>query len=1029
MKSHENFLSLLLVIVILSGLLVGQGAAQSQAIVPRLVNFSGKAVDAEGKPLSGVAGVTFAIYKDQSESVPLWLETQNVTADSKGNYTVQLGATKPEGLPLDLFTSGEARWLGVRVNGGEEQPRVMLLSVPYALKAGDAETVGGLPPSAFVLAAQVATGSSTVSNATQVVSPQTATNVTTTGGALNYLPIFSGATAIIDSAVFQTGSGTTAHVGINTTTPASALDVKGGVTVRGTLNLPSAGAATAAKGTNSYPQNFVASAFNSTSVAAVNQVFQWQAEPAANDTATPSGTLNLLFGEGSAKPSETGLSISSNGQITFAAGQAFPITGNETVGGNLSATGTVTGSGFQIGGNMFAFGSYANANAFLGFAGNSSVTGAYNTASGYEALAAETSGASNAAFGSLALFSNTTGSYNTALGSTALYWNKTGVYNTAVGFQALNNNTTGGSNTATGLNALFANTSGGENTAGGYDALFANTTGSYNTALGSKALYLNNTGAYNTAVGSQALANNTTGGSNTATGLNALYANTSGSQNTANGYEALFVNTTGTVNTASGYQALDNNITGYGNTAAGAYALVTNTTGGDNAAFGTYALYSNTTASGNTADGYAALYWNTTGANNTATGFQALNSNTTGASNSAAGYQALFTNTTGYDNAAVGYEALYTNGSGYANTATGYEALYSNTNGWDNTADGWNALRSNTQGTYNTATGNQTMYWNTTGENNTADGYASLNHNTTGSTNTATGALALNTNVQGGGNTADGMYALALSNSDGNTAVGAYALGNNTTGDQNTAVGYYALVNNNTGNGLTCVGYSCETGSDAIVNATAIGAHAIVSQSNSLVLGGKGDYAVKVGIGTDVPSSILTIARNAGHPVSDSWETYSSRRWKTNIQPLQNALGKVEQLRGVSYDLKDSGKHEIGVIAEEVGAVVPELVSFEENGKDARGVDYSRLTALLIEAVKQQQKQIATQRSQIRQLRDKDARQTHELLTVARQMKLLQGQFAQLSGSVRELRRANQLLSPSTPAPRTQVVAATNSPE
>ena len=103
---------------------------------PRLVNFSGKAADAQGKAISGVAGVTFAIYKDQYEGAPLWLETQNIQADPKGNYTIQLGATKPDGLPLDLFNSGEARWLGVRVNGGEEQARVVLLSVPYALKCG-----------------------------------------------------------------------------------------------------------------------------------------------------------------------------------------------------------------------------------------------------------------------------------------------------------------------------------------------------------------------------------------------------------------------------------------------------------------------------------------------------------------------------------------------------------------------------------------------------------------------------------------------------------------------------------------------------------------------------------------------------------------------------------------------------------------------------------------------------------------------------------------------------------------------------
>ena len=124
----------------------------SAAVVPRLVNYSGRVLDEQGKPKPGIAGITFSIYKDQYEGSPLWLETQNLTADSKGTYIVQLGATKPGGLPLELFTSGEARWLGIRVNGGEEQPRVLLLSVPYALKAADAETVGGLPPSAFMLA-------------------------------------------------------------------------------------------------------------------------------------------------------------------------------------------------------------------------------------------------------------------------------------------------------------------------------------------------------------------------------------------------------------------------------------------------------------------------------------------------------------------------------------------------------------------------------------------------------------------------------------------------------------------------------------------------------------------------------------------------------------------------------------------------------------------------------------------------------------------------------------------------------------
>src|SRR5260370_9333493 len=187
MKSLKCSLSLLLVVSLSCCALNAQSQAPSQAamaIVPRLVNFSGRMADALGKAISGIVGVTFAIYKDQSEGAPLWMETQNAQADAKGNYTVQLGATKSEGLPLELFSSGEARWLGVRVNGGEEQPRVLLLSVPYALKAADAETVGGLPASAFVLAAPAASTTSAPSPATQRRGPQPLTGttpVTTTG--------------------------------------------------------------------------------------------------------------------------------------------------------------------------------------------------------------------------------------------------------------------------------------------------------------------------------------------------------------------------------------------------------------------------------------------------------------------------------------------------------------------------------------------------------------------------------------------------------------------------------------------------------------------------------------------------------------------------------------------------------------------------------------------------------------------------------------------------------------------------------
>jgi hypothetical protein len=89
--------------------------------------------------------------RDQQGGAPLWLETQNVRTDSNGHYSLMLGSATVEGLPADVFSSGDARWLGVQPAGQPEQTRVMLLSVPYALKAGDAQTLGGLPASAFML--------------------------------------------------------------------------------------------------------------------------------------------------------------------------------------------------------------------------------------------------------------------------------------------------------------------------------------------------------------------------------------------------------------------------------------------------------------------------------------------------------------------------------------------------------------------------------------------------------------------------------------------------------------------------------------------------------------------------------------------------------------------------------------------------------------------------------------------------------------------------------------------------------------
>jgi len=126
----------------------------------------------------------------------------------------------------------------------------------------------------------------------------------------------------------------------------------------------------------------------------------------------------------------------------------------------------------------------------------------------------------------------------------------------------------------------------------------------------------------------------------------------------------------------------------------------------------------------------------------------------------------------------------------------------------------------------------------------------------------------------------------------------------------------------------------------------------------------------KVGIGEASPANTLEVV-TGGTALADSWHVRSSRRFKVNIQPLQGALDKVEHLRAVSYDRAYDGKHELGVIAEEVDQVVPEVVSRDPATQEVQGVDYSRLAALLIEAVQEQQTQITQLKEQLQKLSTK----------------------------------------------------------
>lgn len=220
---------------------------------------------------------------------------------------------------------------------------------------------------------------------------------------------------------------------------------------------------------------------------------------------------NLAISGGTINNTPIGSTTASTGAFTD-----ISATGNLTLPATTATTGIIKSGANTL---IHTYGLY---NFFAGInAGNLTMSGGSNTASGYQALSANTIGICNTASGTQALYSNTEGTNNTASGRRALYANTRGNYNTASGWNALYSNTEGYYNTASGIYSLFSNTIGDSNTASGAEALPQNTTGYGNTASGYQALYSNTTGNYNTAIGYYAdvSANNLTNA--TAIGYNA----------------------------------------------------------------------------------------------------------------------------------------------------------------------------------------------------------------------------------------------------------------------------------------------------------------------------------------------------------------------------------------------------------------------------------------------------------------------------------------------------------------------------
>ena len=313
-----------------------QSAARDTArpeaqVVPRLLAYGGRLQTQPGTPLTGIVDVTFGLHRSQDDVAALWTETQRLELNADGRFTVVLGATSVEGLPLDLFSAGEPRWLAIHAEGGIDPPRVLLASVPYALKAADADTLGGLPARAFSRAR--------ASDGPAVSSPETAAGASDPRridgtGTPMAVAKFVGPFDIGDSVVFDVNG----NVGIGTSAPTRRLDVAGSARISGDQTVTGA---------------LITSSLSATS--AINPVFAKATSPAgvtfgvSGEAVSPEG--RGVYAQASALTGVNfgvfGVSQSSSGRgvlglATSPNGSTFGVAGNASSPGGVGVLGEAT---------------------------------------------------------------------------------------------------------------------------------------------------------------------------------------------------------------------------------------------------------------------------------------------------------------------------------------------------------------------------------------------------------------------------------------------------------------------------------------------------------------------------------------------------------------------------------------------------------------------------------------------------------------------------------------------------------------
>ena len=349
--------------------------------------------------------------------------------------------------------------------------------------------------------------------------------------------------------------------------------------------------------------------------------------------------------------------------------------------------------------------------------------------------------------------------------------------------------------------------------------------------------------------------------------------------------------------------------------------------------------------------------------------------------NTALGYEALYTNTTGTYSTALGYQTLQLNTTGYYNTAIGYQAMQANINGTNSVAVGTLSLFKNTTGSYNAALGDSALAFNTTGTYNTAVGADTLLHCTTASNNTGVGYEALT----------------AVSTGHENTGVGSMALISVTTGFNNTAIGQNAGANLTTGSNNTLVGFNAQPSSYTATNEITLGDTNVTAlrvpglnvsitsgniTANSFTGNLVGNATTATTATTAATANALTITNGyqmdslgVGTPNGPSGtiratgtitQSYSDDRLKTRTGKIENALDKVLTLDAFYYhankiaqELGYPTEQEVGLSAQQVQSVMPEVVASAPIDEKYLTVRYERLVPLLIAAIQELQAEVA----------------------------------------------------------------------